>query len=138
MNYAIMIYEFFRKGFFMKILKQILILFSIYFLGVILAEIFNLSIPGSIIGMLILLISLITGIIKLEDIKEVSEFMLDNLALFFIPSGVGIITIYDSIEDKILQIMILCIATTIIVMVITALTVKFIRKFINEKEDKNE
>ena len=65
--------------------------------------------------------------------KMVSDFILDNLALFFIPSGVGILTVYSSLQDKILQIVLLCVGTTFIVMAVTGLTVKFIKNIILKK-----
>ncbi len=123
----------------MQILKQLFIIFFIYFIGVLISNFFEIPIPGSIIGMLLLLIMLLTGVLKLEKIEKISDFILDNLSLFFIPSGVGIITIYSSLENKLLQIFILCVGTTIIVMSITALTVKIIKKITDRKEiRKNE
>ena len=118
----------------MKMLKQICIIFLIYLIGVFISKSLELPIPGSIIGMVILLVLLLSGAIKLESIDKVSDFILDNLALFFIPSGVGIITIYSSIQNQIIQIALLCVGTTAIVMSVTALTVKFIRKIVDKKE----
>ncbi len=46
--------------------------------------------PGSVIGMLILATSLSTGIVKKRWIEGTATFLLRNMALFFVPAGVGL------------------------------------------------
>jgi holin-like protein len=48
------------------------------------------AVTGSITGMLLLLIFLFTGILKQEQIAETADFLLNHMAFFFIPAGVGI------------------------------------------------
>ncbi|SHH86891.1 CidA/LrgA family protein [Sporanaerobacter acetigenes] len=112
----------------MKILRQMGIIFGILFGSHILQKSLGLPIPSTVIGMIILLICLLSGVIKLEMIEEVSKFLLDHLIFFFIPAGVGIMTSVDMIGDKWLSILIVIVLSTIITMVVTGLTVQALAK----------
>lgn len=122
----------------MKLLRELLIILLIYFIGEILSKIIPLSIPGNILGLILLLILLCTNIIKLQSIETVSNFFLDHLAFFFIPASVGLITSFDILKGSALKLILICIISTILVMLSTGYIVQFImRKKLNKslKED---
>jgi holin-like protein len=112
----------------LKILRQMGIIFGILFGSHVLQKSLGLPIPSTVIGMIALLIGLLSGVIKLEMIDEVSKFLLDHLIFFFIPAGVGIMTSVDMIRDKWLSILIVIVLSTIITMVVTGLTVQVLAK----------
>lgn len=87
-----------------------------------------IPIPGSVIGMIILLIALLTGVVKLSHIEEISNFLLDHLAFFFIPAGVGLLSVLGVIKDSWYLILLLSFFTTIIVMAVTGLIVQFLKR----------
>ncbi|QCX34503.1 hypothetical protein FDN13_12770 [Caloramator sp. E03] len=62
----------------MRYLRQFVIILFIAFIGEILNKIFNIPIPGNILGMVLLLFALIFGVIKLDYVDEVSKFLLEN------------------------------------------------------------
>ncbi len=110
----------------MKILKQAFVLFGICLIGQILAELIPVPFPGSVMSMVLLFILFILDWIKPKALKEVNAFLLENMAFFFIPSGVGIITQYDLIKNSVVQILIICIVSTVVTFAATAYTVKFV------------
>ncbi|MBB6631581.1 CidA/LrgA family protein [Clostridium algidicarnis] len=110
----------------MKILKELMIILSFYLLGELIHNIFKVPVPGNIIAMIILLLSLMFNIIKLEQINNVSKFFLDNLAFFFIPAGVGLITSISLLKDNFHKILFVCFISTIIVMLVSAKTTSFL------------
>lgn len=112
----------------MKILKQLIIIFGILFVSHLFQQILGLPIPGTIIGMVILLICLITGVIKVEMIEEASEFLLDHIVLFIIPTGVGIMSALEYVKDDWLKIIIVIILSAIIVIGVTGLAVQGLKK----------
>jgi holin-like protein len=59
-------------------------------LGNELAQVLNLKIPGSIIGILLVIILLQAKIIRLEWIESGANILIAELMLFFIPSAVGV------------------------------------------------
>ncbi len=46
--------------------------------------------PGNVLGMLMLAGGLATGLVKRRWIEGAAGFLLDHLALFFVPAGVGL------------------------------------------------
>ena len=121
----------------MKIFREFIIILVLYFIGELISKVFNIPIPGNIIAMILLFVSLCTGIIKVEKVDDISTFFLDHLAFFFIPAGVGLINSFDSIKSSAIQIIIICIITTIIVMAVTGIIVQFTSNMLaKKKEDK--
>ena len=57
------------------------------FLGEFCNRVLHVHLPGSIIGMILLFICLLTGIIKLSMIEEITKFLLDHLAFFLSRQG---------------------------------------------------
>ena len=112
----------------MKLLRQAALILGLYFLGQIIQQAFSLPIPGSVIGMLILLVLLCTGIVKVEMIEEISNFLLDNLAFFFIPAGVGLLASFSILKGKILAIVSVSVISTVIIISCTGIIVEFMMK----------
>ena len=120
----------------MKIILQIGIILGICFLGEAIELILPFPFPASVIGMILLFVLLCTGCLKQEHVKEKSDFLLQNMAFFFIPAGVGILSHYDALKDSILPLFAVCLLTTIITFAVTAFTVKGIIRLQKAKRKK--
>ncbi|MGG7178568.1 CidA/LrgA family protein [Clostridium paraputrificum] len=118
----------------MKLFREAIIIFGTYLMGELISGLLNLPIPGNILGMLILLILLCTKIIKVEQIETVSNFLLDHLAFFFIPAGVGLMTSVGIIKDTWAKLIIVCIITTIVIIASTGLIVQFVSRKISKNK----
>lgn len=127
--------------FIIKILRQLSIILVIWAIGEYISYFISpiIKIPGSIIGMILLFLLLQTKLIKLNQIEEVSNFFLDNIAFFFIPSGVSLINSLGIIKDNILLFLVVISLTTILTIYLTALVIdKMINiKNTNNKEESN-
>lgn len=117
----------FTKKIFEIILGISIILFF-SFLGNFLSRYIPISIPGSVIGMILLFLSLTFNIIKSSQIEKVSNFLIGNLALFFVPAGVGIIDKYAEIKNDLISILLIIFLTTILAMVICAKIIDYLIK----------
>lgn len=117
----------------MKILRQICIILFINFIGELIHLVLRTSIPGNVIGMLLLLVLLCTKIIKLKHIDEISDFFLKNLAFFFLPAGVGLISCMSLLNGNWGAILIVCLLSTIVVIVVTGFTIQFFKKAVKER-----
>lgn len=111
----------------MKFLRQFLIILVICLFGEIINRFFKIPIPGNVIGMVILLLALTTGVIKLKQIEDVSEFLLNHLAFFFVPAGVQILTSFDVIKGSLFSILFIILTSTVVVMSITGITVQLLK-----------
>ena len=75
----------------MKYVRQLLIILFVSFFGELLKYIIPLSIPASIYGMVLLFLALELKILKVSDIKETSNFLIEIMPLMFVPAGVGLL-----------------------------------------------
>ena len=108
----------------MKIIKQIGIIFAICWISTVIEALLPFSFPASVIGMILLLLCLITGVLKIHHIQEKSDFLLSNMAFFFIPAGVSIINYFDVLKNAWLQLILVCVLSTVITFAVTAWTVR--------------
>ena len=112
----------------MRYLRQLMIVLIPYIIGSILQLTLNLPIPGSVIGLIFLFLGLQIGIIKVEMIEELCEFLLSNMSFFFIPAGVGLMTAFGVLKGKWIPFIIIVVLSTCAVWIVTALVVKILRK----------
>ena len=114
----------------MKYLRQFGIILAVSSIGELLNNFIPLPIPGSIYGIIIMLVLLITKVIKVSQVKEVSGFLIE---IMFIPGAAGLITSWGQLEPILIPVVVVIIVTTILVMGITG---KVVDLFI--KGDENE
>lgn len=121
----------------MRIIKQLFWIFLFSLLGEILSlAIANIvAIPGSVIGMVLLFFALHFKVIKMEQVDEVGTWLTDNMAIFFVPAGVGLMTNFDVLAEFWIQLLIIMVVTTIVMMLFVGRIVQWIQKKTN-KEDK--
>ncbi len=101
---------------FIRIILHIAFLYLLLFLGNAVQDIFQLSIPGSVLGMLFLFFLLKSGIVKLDWIKEGTSLLLKHLTLFFIPVTVGFMEYLDLFSGRGILLLVVTILSTALVM----------------------
>ena len=74
----------------MKYIKQFLVIIAISLVGELLHYLLPLPVPASIYGMVIMFAGLMTGLIKLDAVKDAGKFMIEIMPVMFIPAGVGL------------------------------------------------
>lgn len=116
----------------MSYLFQFIIIVFYYKLGVFIKIVTNTIIPGSVIGMLLLFITLLFGGIKLTKIEKTANLLLNNLSLFFVPAGVGLLVKFSLIKNDFINILIVLISTTIISQITAIFILKLIKRGENE------
>ena len=115
----------------MKYLQQFLLILCISFVGEFIKYVLPLPIPASIYGMVILFIGLLTGLIKLEQVKDVGKFLIEIMPVMFIPAAVGLMESWSVIRPSLLPYIIVIIVSTIIVMAVSGLVTQ---KIINNSK----
>ena len=118
----------------MKIIRQIGIIFTVCWLSQVIAEFLPFDFPASVIGMIFLFICLLTGMLKIEHIQEKSDFLLGNMAFFFVPAGVSSMNYFDILKSSAVQLLIICIVSTVITFAVTAYSVKLTMKLIDRRK----
>ncbi len=118
----------------MRYIKQFGIIILISLMGELLKELLPFSVPGSIYGLVLMLLALMTRVVKASQLKDVSNFLLDIMPILFIPSTVGLMVSWGTLKDILVPVLIVCIVGTALVMGITGQITQFIIRITNKKE----
>lgn len=102
---------------------QLSVLIAFWAVGSAIQQVFHLAVSGAIIGLLLLLVALLTGILKAQWIATAAGGMLKHLVLFFIPCVVGLIQYHDLFMSHGLQLIVTVLLSTLCVLVVTAYSV---------------
>jgi holin-like protein len=111
-------------------------------LGEFLKKFFEMRIPGPVIGLILLLVTLIflkkfkkTAIVNLKaDVINTSNYILSYLSLLFVPIGVGVVMHLSYLENNLFRVLIIVFISTILTIGGTA----FLMEKINRKLIKND
>ena len=103
----------------MKFVKQFLWILLISFLGEALRALIPLPIPASVYGLVLMLAALITGVLKVEQVRGAAEFLIEIMPVMFIPAAVGLMTAWDALRPVCVPVLVITAATTVIVMAVT-------------------
>lgn len=108
----------------MKLLCQFGVIFGVCWISQILQDLLPIPFPASVIGMLLLFVLLSTGVLKLKHIREKADFLLANMAFFFLPAGVSVMNYFDVLRSALVPLLVICLVTTVLVFGATALSIK--------------
>lgn len=112
----------------MKYVKQFVIIIAISFIGEFLKYVLPLPVPASIYGMVLMFAALLTGVLKLDDVKDTAKFLIEIMPLMFIPAGVGLMVSWNTLRPLLIPVAIITIVTIITVMIVSGHTAQFVLK----------
>lgn len=113
----------------MKFLKQLTLIIFFYIIGEIISYLIKIVfptiiIPASIIGMLLLLVLLLTKTIKFDWIDSVGNFLLKNMAFFFVPSIVSLLAYFDIITPILWKLVVILFISFVLTFISVGLSTK--------------
>jgi holin-like protein len=88
-------------------------------LGELIVFLTGMKLPSSIVGMLLLTLFLKLGWVKLKWVKGISDFLVSNLPLFFVPPGVAMMLYFNIIKAEFWPIIVSALVSTVIVLAVT-------------------
>ncbi|MDM5194758.1 CidA/LrgA family holin-like protein [Bacillus hominis] len=104
---------------YLTLLLQVGILYLFSLAGVWIREVFHLSMPGSLIGMLILFLLLSTRILPLKWFEIGAEKLIVFLPLFLIPSTTGLMEYGSFLLSKGSIVFFLVVVSTLVTLIIS-------------------
>lgn len=116
-------------------LPGIFIVLFFFVLGEALGYLLGGFVPGSVIGMILLFAALCLKLVRPERIRPVAKFLCDNMSLFFVPAGVGIVNAMDILSQSWEAVLIACAVSTVAVIVVVACVQQWFEK--RRKEDRS-
>ena len=119
----------------MKLIKQIGIVFGTCWLSQCIEHILPIAFPASVIGLILLLILLAVKALRVEQIQDLSDFLLGNLPFLFIPAATGIMNYADVIWENLIPFLTICVVSMIVTYGVTVWAVKLTMKLMNKEEN---
>lgn len=100
-------------------LKEFGIILLISFIGELLKSLMPLPIPASIYGLLLMLAALKFNVIRLDEVKKTASFLIEIMAVMFMPAAAGVIEIWHILKPIWLQTLVIMIVSTVAVMAVS-------------------
>ena len=122
----------------MKYMKQFGIILAVTCVGEFLHQFIPLPVPGSIYGLIIMLLLLCTHIFQIEDVRDTAEFLIEIMPMMFIPAAVGLIVTWGTIRHVVVPLLVITVVSTILVMGVTGTVTQAVmrlRKRLTSKTD---
>lgn len=119
----------------MKYMRQFGIILGITCVGEIIKYFVPLPIPGSIYGLVLMFLLLLSGRLKLESVKETAEFLIETMPLMFIPAGVGLMNSFGQLKEILVPVCVITVVSTFLVMIVTGKTTDLLMR--EGKENKS-
>lgn len=96
--------------------------------GEIIARSFELPVPGPVIGMLLLFVTLILRGGPDHDLLNTSQNLLQHLSLLFVPAGTGIMLHMHRIADEWPALLLSLLVSTTAALIVTGLAMKLCQR----------
>ena len=103
----------------MKFIKQLSVIILVCFAGELIRYIIPLPVPGSIWGLVLMFILLVTGVVKLEKVETAADFLVDCMPIMFVPGGVGLMRSWSTLKSMLPAAVCSVVLVTPFVMLIT-------------------
>ena len=112
----------------MKYVKQVLIILAFTGLGEALAYLIPLPIPAAIYGLVLLLVALLTGVLKTEQVKDSANFLISIMPVLYVPICVKILEYWGVISRNAAAIISLTVVSTFLVFAVAGLVTQALTK----------
>lgn len=119
----------------MKLIREVLWIIFFTFVGEILNASLPLPVPAGVYGLILMLIFLMRGIIRLDEVEQAGNFLLETMSIMFLPAAVGIMTVSKLLLPVLFPYMVIILFSTFLVMAVTGLSAEFILRKTESKED---
>ena len=76
------------------------------------------SIPGSVVGMLLLTALLESRLLRIELVRPAAELLVRHLALLYVPAGVALLLYWSAVRGELLAIALAALASLVAVLIV--------------------
>ncbi|MDF1643637.1 MAG: CidA/LrgA family protein [Pseudomonadales bacterium] len=119
------------------ILIGLVILLCFQFAGQSITDQFSLTLPGPVIGMLLLFVALTVVKKAPRALSDTSAMLIKHLSLFFLPAATGIFFLGAAVNRELPAITLIMVVSTVVAMMITAFLMQWLirKKPIDERDE---
>lgn len=107
-------------------------------LGTVLVDLLALSVPGPVLGMVLLLMLMALAGKVSAPLVDVARFFLANLSLLFVPAAVGIVRHLDLVTPILWQLLLVLFLSLCVGLAVTALSFHLLARRLSPPEEKEQ
>lgn len=107
-------------------LEALAILLLYQLIGESIVLVLELPLPGPVIGMVLLFVSLVIKKQIPQSLENVTKGLLENLSLLFVPAGVGIITHLGMLKAQWAPLTVALVVSTLVTLAVTGWTMQWL------------
>ncbi|MEA5104228.1 CidA/LrgA family protein [Pantoea sp. S18] len=111
-----------------RYVRAFVIIYAALYAGMGISSLLPITIPGSIIGMLLLFLLLALQIMPVEWVKPGCHLLIRYMALLFVPISVGVMGYTDILTEQFGPIVVSCIVSTFMVLLIVGLSAERLQR----------
>lgn len=120
----------------MNVIAQICVVFAVCLASEGISAALPFTLPAGVLSMVLLLVLLLCKVLKPRQLKESSDFLLNNMTLFFVPACVGLIQYVDVLVQNFWTIVLISVLTTPLVFFVTGHVVQLTMKWMWKKGER--
>lgn len=109
-------------------LAALTVLLVYQLIGEVLVQLLALPVPGPVIGMLLLFVTLLLRGTAPEWLRTTANGLLAHLSLLFVPAGVGVMLHFKRLGAEWLPISVALVASTVITIGVAALVMRLLQR----------
>lgn len=118
----------------MKFFHQVCIIIIFSFLGEVCRAVFPFPIPASIYGMVLMLAALALKIVKVEQVKDVGNFLVSFFPVLFIAPTVNLISCWEYIKNDLIALVVIIAVTTVLTFAVSGRVAQWISRLKGGKD----
>ena len=122
----------------MNIMAQAAVIFGLCLISEGIAALIPMAFPTSVIALLLLGLLLFSGLLRPEQIRELSTFLVANMAFFFLPSCVGVLEHAPAILGQLAHFLLISFLTVPLVYFVTAWVVQLLIRRTGRKKARHD
>lgn len=122
----------------MNLMGELTLIFGVCLVGEGLAAVLPIPVPASVIGMVLLMLLLLTGVVKDHHIRVASGGLVANMAFFFVPSFVGTMEHIELLIKQAVPLLLIVGLTTPLVYLVTGWTVQWMMRLSRRGEEHHD
>ncbi len=117
-------------------LTQFLWILLFSFLGEIVHALLPLPIPASVYGLTLLFLALCLRVVRLEQVKGASAFLIQIMPLLFVPPLVGLMDAWEVLRPVLLPAAVIVVVVTLLVLLVSGAVAQAVLGWTDKKEKK--
>ena len=117
----------------MKYVFQLTRILAFCFAGEVLHTLLPLPVPASIYGLVLLVAALLTGLVRLDQIRETAVFLTGIFPLLFVPAAVGVMELRAELSAMLVPVVLAAVPVTVLVMAASGLTTQTLARALSRR-----